>query len=747
MFKVCFTKITEIVPHNNADSLEIARVYGFSVVIKKGSYNVGDFALYIPIDSVLPIKLEQVVFGENSKIKLTRGRVKQIRIRQFPSEGMLIDVATVKEYLSKVGVNANIDFKLETNYAELLSVSKYEPPVNTQLISSDEQKAKKMRKGQDNPLFHKYNGLENFKWFTSLFKEDEEVVIQEKLHGCLRNTSSIQLVDGSFRTIQEIVDNKLQVDIWGMNEYGQVVPTRIVNWFNNGSTNEWLKVKYTKVKAGAGNYYRALDVTPNHKFYCPTTGTYVQARDLKPKQKVLFKRYDYDLNYIQEQVLIGKMLGDGSLCRNYIQFGHKQDHSEYVHYTLRSIGDIAGSTDVRISGYGTTMLRGKTISLNSIEDLFSKWYTSENKQFPKNFISKIAPISLAFWYMDDGSLSHQEDQEDRVSIATCGFDQESVDNLLEALKKFDIHGISYSSKSPSSEKMLLRVRLNADEAEKFFLLIHQYIPSCMRYKLPIRYRELPFVELPQKVGLYKPKLVEQEIISVETLDTNRRGFNNNKYDIETTTHNFFVNGVLVHNSNARLSKLPTLCDTLFKKIKKFFGLLPKYEVCYGSNNVDLTNRSNWKGFYGDNVYFKAFQACNAHEKVKENEIIYGEVVGEGIQKNYHYGHRQPHFVLFDVKVYNPDTKEFRWLNPDEVEQYAKERGFDFVPVLYRGVFNKQIAYELTFGDSAYCPEQKIREGVVIKSRFDYNDISMSSNKRALKYISEVYLDKDNSDFH
>lgn len=383
MFKVCFTKITEIVPHNNADALEIARVYGFSVVIKKGSYNVGDFALYIPIDSVLPVKLEQVVFGENSKIKLTRGRVKQIRIRQFPSEGMLIDVATVKDYLYKAGLNANIDFKLEHDYAELLSVTKYEPPVNTQLISGDEQKAKKLRKGQDNPLFHKYNGLENLKWFPNLFKEDEEVVIQEKLHG----------------------------------------------------------------------------------------------------------------------------------------------------------------------------------------------------------------------------------------------------------------------------------------------------------------------------------------------------------------------------TNARLSKLPTLCDTLFKKIKKFFGLLPKYEVCYGSNNVDLTNRSNWKGFYGENVYARAFQACDAHNKVKENEIIYGEIVAEGVQKNYHYGHRTPHFVLFDVKIYNPETKEFKWLNPDEVEQYAKERGFDFVPVLYRGVFNKQVAYELTFGDSVYCPEQKIREGVAIKSRFGYNDISMSSNKRALKYISEVYLDKDNSDFH
>lgn len=383
MFKVCFTKILEVVPHNNADALEIAKVYGFSVVIKKGSYNVGDFALYIPVDSVLPMKLETQIFGEGSKIKLNKGRVKQIRIRQFPSEGMLIDVAAVKQYLQAIGVNANMDFKLEHDYAELLSVSKYEPPVATHLGEGSTDKTKKLRKGQDNPLFHKYNGLENLKWFPSLFQADEEVVIQEKLHG----------------------------------------------------------------------------------------------------------------------------------------------------------------------------------------------------------------------------------------------------------------------------------------------------------------------------------------------------------------------------TNARLGKLPAVADTLWKKFLKLIGMFPKFEVCYGSNNVDLTNRATYKGFYGDNVYAKAFQACKAEEKVKENEIIFGEIVCEGLQKNYHYGHRTPHFVLFDVKKYNEETKEFYWLSPDEVEQYAKERGFDMVPILYRGVFNKQLAYELTLGDSVYCPEQKVREGVVIKSKLKYNDISMSSNKRALKYISEVYLDKDNSDFH
>ena len=83
---------------------------------------------------------------------------------------------------------------------------------------------------------------------------------------------------------------------------------------------------------------------------------------------------------------------------------------------------------------------------------------------------------------------------------------------------------------------------------------------------------------------------------------------------------------------------------------------------------------------------------DAFSKIKKNEIVYGELIGEGIQKNYNYGHKnEHHFVLFDVKIIYEDGTS-RWLSPKEVEAYAKERGFSFVPVLYEGVYNKELAY-------------------------------------------------------
>jgi RNA ligase (TIGR02306 family) len=135
---------------------------------------------------------------------------------------------------------------------------------------------------------------------------------------------------------------------------------------------------------------------------------------------------------------------------------------------------------------------------------------------------------------------------------------------------------------------------------------------------------------------------------------------------------------------------------------------------------------------------------DAFSKLKPGETIFGELIGPGVQKNYEYGHKEHHFVLFDVKVEKEDGSQ-EYLDPEQAEAYAKERGFDFVPVLYRGVFNAALAKELSMGPSVYCPSEKVREGVVIKARTEYSN---ASSKKALKLISEEYLDDpSNTDNH
>jgi RNA ligase (TIGR02306 family) len=200
----------------------------------------------------------------------------------------------------------------------------------------------------------------------------------------------------------------------------------------------------------------------------------------------------------------------------------------------------------------------------------------------------------------------------------------------------------------------------------------------------------------------------------------------------------------LHGTNARASVLPYMANTFKKKLIKFFGFAPKIEKCYGSNNVDISAATNFTGFYGEDIYGKCFDSIDVFSKIQLGEIFFGEIVGPGIQKGYDYGLKEHKFVVFDMKRLQPDGK-FEWLAPCDVEAICKERGFDYVPVLYRGKYNRDLVYGMTKGKSVFDPNTKVREGVVIKSA---NGYCVGGNKKALKWVSEDYLaDDKNTDFH
>lgn len=171
-FRVSVTKILAIGPHSNADKLEIARVFDFAVIVRKGQYKINDSIIYVPIDSLLPQELEVKIFGPDSKIKLNKGRVKQIRIRGIASQGMLVDI-------NDTGLT---DLTEGDNVAELLGITKYEPEAPN-FDSNLPKVRKECNRVNENPYFHMYGGLQNIKYYPDMFPEGSEVVYQEKIHG------------------------------------------------------------------------------------------------------------------------------------------------------------------------------------------------------------------------------------------------------------------------------------------------------------------------------------------------------------------------------------------------------------------------------------------------------------------------------------------------------------------------------------------------------------------------------------
>jgi len=174
-FKVEVSTIDEIIPHPNADMLNIFKVKGWQVVARTNTYNLGDTILYIPVDSILPEKLEKALFPEDSKIKLNNSRIKAIKIRQFVSQGMIIDLDTICQVYSL----SKTDFKLGSDVGSLLNITKYEPPVPKFQMGS----IGPANKNKANSNFHVYTKFPRLQNYPLMFKEEDDVVVTEKIHG------------------------------------------------------------------------------------------------------------------------------------------------------------------------------------------------------------------------------------------------------------------------------------------------------------------------------------------------------------------------------------------------------------------------------------------------------------------------------------------------------------------------------------------------------------------------------------
>jgi len=170
------TTINSIRSHPNADRLEIATVKGWDCIVPKNKYETGDKIIYIPIDAVLTQEFAELIGVDNY---LSKGRVRTIKLRGEYSQGLIIDVVHYCNKFMEKNPNATPVFPdqiaLGTNVTEMLDITKYEPPLPPVEFRG------KMR--NRNPFFSKYISIENIKNFPDIFKEGEEVLISEKLHG------------------------------------------------------------------------------------------------------------------------------------------------------------------------------------------------------------------------------------------------------------------------------------------------------------------------------------------------------------------------------------------------------------------------------------------------------------------------------------------------------------------------------------------------------------------------------------
>jgi len=161
--EVC--KINKVEKHPNADKLDIATIKGWNCIVGLNQYKVGDLVIYCPPDSIIPTDII-----EKYKLEFLKknGRVGTVKLRGVISEGLVLDIPKPMGSSWKEGLNVAI----------MLGITKWEPPQTNVQYNGGKTSKKKL-----NPYFDKYTDIENIKHFPTLFKEGEEVIITEKIHG------------------------------------------------------------------------------------------------------------------------------------------------------------------------------------------------------------------------------------------------------------------------------------------------------------------------------------------------------------------------------------------------------------------------------------------------------------------------------------------------------------------------------------------------------------------------------------
>lgn len=200
----------------------------------------------------------------------------------------------------------------------------------------------------------------------------------------------------------------------------------------------------------------------------------------------------------------------------------------------------------------------------------------------------------------------------------------------------------------------------------------------------------------------------------------------------------------IHGTNSRYGIVRKNKLSFFDKVKKFFRLADawiEYEYVYGSHNVEKGSDS--QGFYSTDVWRTAADKYGIKEKlwnyVRQNEtpetvggglVIYGEVYGAGIQKNYEYGLKDVEFVGFDVSV-DGKYKDVEYTQTFFNNSINWGNAFNHVEVLYLGKWSQEVQDKFVFNN--FIPGTKVpHEGIVIKH------VSGERNKVA-KVINPDYL--------
>lgn len=732
--------INDLKPIQGKDRILQASILGWSLIVGKDDFKVGDKCVYIEVDSILDPN--NPVFEQARK---RSNRIKTIKMAGIYSQGIAYPLSAFNMNPDKYSVGDDV--------TDILKIKKYDPQ-----LDEEEELNKSTKPVKKYPQF-----LMRFAWFRKLVLPSKRQ--QRGFPTQISKTDEVRCLDGKTDIltnkgkilISDIVNKKLDVKVASLNEKNEIEWSNIIDYQKFKADKELIKIVFPyRPLSGRKN---TLICTKDHKLL--TKNGYKRADELTINDQLSYIVEAYQDNVIP--FIYGMLLGDGCISpeKRLPKFGNKSKNMrlsycqgekqyEYFKFKQKILGVNNVTESIGKSGFADTKIyRGGIKSdFHIMKTLYEDKCIDENNKLniTQNFCDRLSPLSLAIWYLDDGTCKHLQNEVynysnkinklPSVEISTNSFSQEEVELLSNTLKnKFNIDNTIRIDKKKDG-RCYPYIFIPVKSTPIFMKLISPYVPECMRYKLIDEERNTKCI-IENLEYLKQNRIIYENPISIEKFSLSKFANKRMVYDLEIEkNHNFIAEGIVNHNCqvipDVLKCKEPVVISekvdgsslsALLIKTKTWFGKT-KYEFILCSRNLRLWTPD---GSY----YWEMAKKYNLEEKLKEmigdNEwvAIQGEVYGPSIQKNpYKLNSRE-------LRIFNLIYPSGR-LGSVEAKEICEKHGLMFVPILDENfVLPDTVEEMLKYATAKSVINPNVmREGVVVRSK---------DGKRSFKVVSPEYL--------
>lgn len=267
-------KINELHPHSNADRLQIATIFGTSVIVGL-DVKIDDIGVYFPTD----IQLSKEYCENNNLVRKKdengnnvggyldpdKRNIRAMKLRGEKSDGLFMPL----ESLAYTGVTKfEVGEKIETlNGHEICC--KYIPRSSVRVGKVSNGNRTRKHSEPIAPLFAEHVDTEQLAYNLGAFKPNDQIEITLKMHGTSQRTGYLPKFVGYKRTLLDKILRKQGAPVY---DWGYVTGTRrvVLNDFEDGGyygNNEFraihAKVFEGKLNKGETVYYEVVGFTTN----------------------------------------------------------------------------------------------------------------------------------------------------------------------------------------------------------------------------------------------------------------------------------------------------------------------------------------------------------------------------------------------------------------------------------------------------------------------------------------------------